>query len=94
MRRNVHLDNHKLFILNRKAKADFLQDNKASINLKLSNTLFTLNYDNALTAFRNQVNQKFPPELSSSNNRRTRRVNELGFRGGGRYGRFQGKTTQ
>ena len=57
----------------------FLQDTKASINLKLAKTPVTLNYNDALTEFRNQVNPKFPPALSSSNNRRTRRFNELGF---------------
>ena len=58
----------------------------ASINLEIAKTPVTLNYDDALTAFRNQVNQKFTPELSSSNNRRTRRVNKVGLRGGGRGG--------
>ena len=84
------MDNHKLFILNRKAKADFLQNNKASINIELDNTPVTLNQDDTLTVFRNQVNQKFPPELLSSNNRTKIRVNEVGFRSGGRGGQSQG----
>ena len=78
-RRNVHSENQKLCILNMKVNADFLQATKVSINLDLSKTPVTLNYDDALTAFKNQVNQKFPPKLSSSNNRRTIRVNEVGF---------------
>ena len=52
---------------------DFLQDTKASINLNIYKTPVTLNYYDALTVFRNQVNQTFLSELYSSNNRRTRR---------------------
>ena len=63
-RRNVHSDNQKLCILNRKDNAEILQDAKESTNLDLEKTLVTLNYDDAITAFRNQLNQKFPPELS------------------------------
>ena len=87
--RNDHSDNQKLCILNRKSNVDFFQDTKASINLELAKTPVTLNYADAITEFRNQVNQNFPPNISSSNNRRTRRVNEVGFRGGGRGGIFQ-----
>ena len=87
---NVHSDNQKICILNCKVNADFLQDTKASNNLYLDKIPVTLNYDDAITAFRNQVNQKFPLELSSSNNKITRRVNEVGFRGGGRGGQLQG----
>ena len=87
-RRNVHLENQKLRILNRKINADFLWATKASIKFNISKTPVTLNYYDSLTAFRNQVNQNFLPELSSSNNRITRGVNEVGSRGGGRVGRF------
>ena len=59
--------------------------------MELSNTLVTITYKNAFSAFRNQVNHKLLPELSFSNNRRTRRINEAGTRGGGRRGRFQGQ---
>ena len=58
----------------------------ASIKIEFANTPITINYDDALAAFRNQVNQNFLPELSSSNNRRTIIVNEVGLRGGGRGG--------
>ena len=74
----MHSDNHKLRILNSKINVDLIQTTNSSINLKLSNTPVTLNYYDALTSFRNQVNQKFAPELSSSKNIRTRRVNEVG----------------
>ena len=78
-----------LCILNRKILADFLQATKASINLELDKTNLTISYENALAAFRNQVNQKLPPELSSINNRETMRINEAGTSSGGRGGRFQ-----
>ena len=77
-RRNVYLDNKKLLILNRKVNADLLQATNASINLEITKNPVTLNYDDKLTEFRNQVNQKFLPELSSPNNRRTRIVNKFG----------------
>ena len=73
-KRSVHSNDIILLILNRKILADFLQETKACINLGLANTPVTITYDNALAAFRNQVNQKFLPELSSSNNIKTRRT--------------------
>ena len=76
-------------MLIRKINADFLQTTKSSINLELARTPVNLSYDDALTAFINQVNQKYPPEPSTSNNRRPRRVNEVDSMGGGRGGRFQ-----
>ena len=78
-------------MLNRKTNADFLQATKSSINLELARTPVNLSYDNAISAFRNQVNQKYPPELSTYNNRRPRRVNEVDSMGGSREGRFQGR---
>ena len=84
-RRAVHSDAMKLRILNRKILADFLQTTKASINLELARVPITMTYENALSAFRNQVNQKFPPEMSSA--RRTRHINETSTRSGGRGGR-------
>ena len=77
-RRNVHSENQKLRILNIKVNTDLLQDTKASINLDLAKTPITINYYDALNLFRNQVKQKFPPKISSSKNRRTRTVNEVG----------------
>ena len=76
-------------MLNRKINPDFLQATKSSINLELARTPINLSYDDALDAFRNQVNQKYPPELSTSNNKIPRRVNEVNSMGGGRGGRFQ-----
>ena len=87
--RSVHSNDMRLSILNRKILADFLQSTKASINLELAKTPVTITYENVLSAFRNQVNQKFLPELSSSNNKKTRRINEAGTHCGGIGGRFQ-----
>ena len=80
-----------LCILNRKIFIDFLQATKASINFELAKTPVSITYENELAVFCNQVNQKLLPELSSSNNRRTRRINETGTCGGGRGGRFKGR---
>ena len=51
----------------------------------------TTTYEYAFAALRNQVNQKILPELPSSNNIRTRIINESGTHGGCRGGRFQGR---
>ena len=77
-------------MLGRKINAGFLEGTKPSINLELARTPINLSFDNALATFRNQVNQKSPPELSTSNNRRPRIVNEVDSMGGGRGGCFQG----
>ena len=78
-------------MLNRQIHVDFLQATRSSINIELSITLFKLSYDNALAEFRNQVNQKYPPELSTFNNRRPIIVNKVDSMGGSRGGRFQGR---
>ena len=72
----VHSEYQKLRIINRKVTADFLQATKASINIDLARIPITITYENALAAFRNQVNQKFPLEMASASCR-TRRVNEV-----------------
>ena len=51
--------------------------------------LVRITYENGLAAFHNQVNHKFPPGLSSTNIRSTRRINETGTCGSGRDGIFQ-----
>ena len=85
----VHSNDTRLRILNRKILADFLQETKASINLELTKTPVIISCENALAVFRNQVNHKILPELSSSNKRGTTRINESGTHGGGRGARFQ-----
>ena len=74
---SVHSENQKLRMLNRKINADFLQVTKSSINIELARTPVHISYDDALSAFRNQLNQKYTPKISTSNNRRPIRVNEV-----------------
>ena len=100
--RQVHSEHMKLRILCRKVQADFLQNAKAAIQLDLARVPMTLTYDAALASFRNQVNLKFPPEMSAANNRnRTRRIQQTSIRGegrsssrgGGRNGRNGGRSS-
>ena len=77
-------------MLNRKINAEFLQATKLSIKIELARTPINLSYENALATFRNKVNQKYPPEISTFKNRRPIRVNEVGSMVGGRGGSFQG----
>ena len=88
-KRSIHSNGMRLRILNRNILADLLQATKSSINLESAKTPVTIAYENTLAAFCNQVNHKFPPELSSSNNRKTRIINEAGTHGGGIGGIFQ-----
>jgi hypothetical protein len=75
--RQVFPEELKLRTLNRKITADFLQHTKSAINLELTRVPMTMTYNQALSAFRNEVNRKFPPGLSS-NNQRQRRINQVG----------------
>ena len=88
--RNVHSEEMKLRILTKKINADFLGHIKAAITLEMTKTPVTMTYEQALANFRNEVNAKFPPEMSS--NARTRRVHETQqySRGRGRGGRGRG----
>ena len=81
---SVQSNNQNLCMLNRKNNAEFLQSTKSSINLEICRTPDNLSYDNNIAAFQNQVNQKYLPELSTYNNRRPRRVNQVYSIGGGR----------
>jgi hypothetical protein len=83
----------KLRTLCKKVTADFLQSTKSAIQIELARDPITITYEEALTTFRNQVNLKFPPELSAHHNcNRSRRINEMnaraGARGRGGRGRF------
>lgn len=93
-KRKVYSDEMKLRMLTQKINADFLQHTKASINIELTRIPVTMTYQQALMSFRNEVNRKFPPDMST-NNTRTRRVNEV-MRGGraGRYGGRGGRFSQ
>ena len=80
--RQVYSDDMKLRKLVSKINVDFLSQTKAAINVELTKTPVTMTYDSALTAFRNQVNQKYP--LNFGRNTGQRRINQLGTRGRGR----------
>ena len=88
---SVHSDNQKLCMINRKIIAGFLQATKSSINMEHTRIPVNLSHDNTLAAFRNQVNHKYPPELSTSTNRRPRVVKEVDSMCGGRGDRFHGR---
>ena len=47
---------------------------KAGVNIELTNFPMTLAYWRALTVFRNEVNRKNPPQMSSATNSRVRRI--------------------
>ena len=76
----------KLRILNQNVGADLLQAIKASIAIELTKTPMNMTYEQALSAFRDEVNRKHPPELSQ--NTRPRRIQQTQFGcGAGRSGR-------
>jgi hypothetical protein len=92
--RVVHSNEMKLRILCRKVNADFLAQTKAAISIEMTRLPVTLTYEQALSSFRNEVNRKFPPEMSNNKTRRhinavDRHGREGGRDGGrGRGGRF------
>ena len=73
--RQVYSDEMKLRTLVKKVNADFLNSAKATINLELSRVPRTITYEHALATLRNEVNRKFPPDVSSS--QRSRRINQV-----------------
>ena len=80
-RREVYSDEMRLRTLTRKVNADFLQSTKSALMIELNKTPMTMTYTQALSNFRQEVNIKFPPDLSSGPNR-TRRIHEVGVRPG------------
>ena len=99
--RSVFSDEMKLRYLTKKISVDYLNAMKASINIELTKVPVTMTYNQAVTAFRNEVNRKFTPETSSGGGRNVRRrIQELKGRGGrdgnprggrGRGGRGRGR---
>jgi hypothetical protein len=91
--RIVHLNDMKLRILIRKLNADFLVQIKAAISIEMTRIPVTLTYEQALSSFRNEVNRKFPPEMSNNKTRRHINAVDRGGRdaGRGRGGRFNGR---
>ena len=102
-KREVYSNEMKLRILIQKINVDFLQGVKAVMSIELSRCPLLMTYEQAIMTYRNEVNSKFPPNMSSSNTR-TCRINELSRsqnnprptsccrgRGRGRSGRFGGR---
>ena len=58
--RQIHSDAMKIRMLIKKTKATFLVAVKSSINVELSKTPMTFTYEEALSSFRNTVNQLHP----------------------------------
>jgi hypothetical protein len=76
--RVVHYQEMKLrILLTTKVTADFLMPIKAGIVIDLERIPMTLTYEQALAAFHNKVNHKFPPQMSSTIQAR-RNINEVG----------------
>ena len=70
---SVYTQNMKIRKLLQKIKADFLAPSKAGLNIELTKVPMTMTYDRALAIFRNEVNRKNPPQLSSNITARERR---------------------
>ena len=92
--RQVHTDEMKLRLLNRKIRADFLSTIKTHIEMQMTMVPMVVTYASALTNYRNVVHQRFPQgstikktnrRVQSSNTSRTGRGGRS--RRGGRGGR-------
>ena len=90
--RSVYSDEMKLRMLNQKINVDFLQPMKSAISIELTRNPVTMTYNQALMTFRNEVNRKFPPDLTPGGSR-TRRINEVSTNLGRGRGRGRGRPT-
>ena len=91
--RQVHTDEMKLCMLNKKIKADFLSSMKTNIEMKMNMTPMTMTFTSAMSNYHNTVNQRHP-DNANTNNRRNRHIQKYttGCGGrGGRGGRGQGR---
>jgi hypothetical protein len=84
----------KIHMLIDEIKADFLTPTKAQLQIELSRVPMTMTYEQALSLFRNMVNQKHPPQIGAAQNRVRRNINKTnagrgsrGQSGRGSYGR-------
>lgn len=68
--RVVYTDEQKLRKLQKKIKADFLQQQKINIDAALAHIPMTMQYSTALTIYRNAVRNKYPVERQGNNQRR------------------------
>jgi hypothetical protein len=85
--RIVHSDSMKIRMLVDKIKADFLTPTKAQLEIELSRVPTSITYEQALSLFRNMVNQKHPPQMGVAQNRSRRHINEANTGGRGNRGR-------
>ena len=102
-KREVHSDNMKLRILLDKVRCEWFTAIKTSISIELTKVPVTYTFSQALMAFRNEVNRRFPPGSSPSKIKRTIQQLEgggdrsqqgrgyFGGRGRGRGGRGRGR---
>ena len=88
--RDMHTDDMKLRTLNKKVTADFLSLTKSSIKIQMTAIPMNMTYIQALAAYRQEVNLKFPPSMSGGKvTRRTQQI-QGGYRGRGRGYRGRG----
>ena len=88
--RQVYSNEMKLRLLCKKVTADFLQNTRQIINVEITKIPIAMTYEQALTSFRNEVNQKFPPQMTTQQRYR-RNVSSIQGRGGRGRGRGTGR---
>ena len=89
--KDYHSDSHKLRILMGKVKCDWMGDVKGSIKTRLQEKPCTYTYQQALQAFKTEVNNKFPPGSTPNHARRISEASGAQGRGyGNRGGRGRG----
>ena len=87
--RQVYSDIAKLRMLNKKVKADFLEQVKTTIEIELAKVPIAMTYEIALASYRNAVNRKHPP---SNKVKKTVRINETtSYSRGNQQGRGHSK---
>ena len=89
-KRQVYSDEMKLRILCRKVNADFLEPTRQLINVDLTRTPVTMTFAQAVASFRNEVNRKFPPSMTTERSRRMAEIDTQYNHGRGR-GRGRGR---
>jgi polyhydroxyalkanoate synthesis regulator phasin len=87
-RTHFHSDSMKIRMLVDKIKADFLTPTKARLEIELISVPTNITYEQALSLFRNMVNQKHPPQMGAVQNRTRRQINQATT--GGRHSRGRG----
>ena len=72
--RQVHTDEMKLRMLNKKVKADFLNSMKTNIEMQMNMIPMTMSFVSAMSNYRNTVNQRHPENFNTATTRRNRRI--------------------